>query len=239
MEAPISDFRFPTTNNGTSPMHRALVICENAGPAASTLDGALQACGFEVARAETPRNDARAWSLIAQPMTSPEDAAGQYRIWLPWAGFSPGSGAASALALPNRVGAADVTAVLLAFGYALISSEELGALFDVLYELGGHDTAIVSELVDSLVSTNDDDLLHLRRALASGRWTEVATLAHRIKSVGRMLACRGLVSVCARLEAVANGGGDESAFALVALMAPALLTLRERLLAGPAPRAHA
>lgn len=216
-------------------MHAALVIDETRSAGGNdALHAALDACGFAVTIGNgwpPPAERARR-ALIATCLGSSNPPPG-YRLWLPGTAGPEHVG----LELAGRVGLPDVVAVLLACGYTLANAYECARIFDTLGDLCGHDAGTVTELAETLIASNDEDLEALRRALAQGRRPDVAAAAHRLKSVARMLACPSLAAVCAQLEGRANAPSDTAgAAALAALLVPGFAALDIALRRGPERR---
>lgn len=213
-------------------MHRALILCEGAAFFSGSLSSALASCGFDVVeRSASPDDDLKGpWALVVRCRGCSGSAPVSYQLWsTQTAGAGLAADSATAFELSEPVKLADLVVPLLALGLPPITDDELAGLFDRLYELASNDDAIVAELIGSLVATNEEDLAALRAALVGRNWGEFASFAHRLKSSARMLACRGLVSVCETLE---NSGGHDDvprALALTALITSALTVLNARL----------
>ncbi|MES2007841.1 MAG: Hpt domain-containing protein [Pseudomonadota bacterium] len=127
------------------------------------------------------------------------------------------------LSAPVNVGV--LAHALAGHGFVAVSPSECAAVGTLLDTLAGGDADIVMDLVDSLVETNRTDLEMMRAALADGAWQRFGSGAHRIKGSARILECGALVTLCGRLESVAQFGDLATAQALLPILAPTLAQL--------------
>ena len=210
-------------------MHTALLVIGDTVVLDGSLSAALKACGFKVIQqnAEPKEGVNPPYSLLIQ-------SAAQ-RGWRLESGKTPRTASAPTFILADPVQIAEMVPPLLALGICPVTDADLDALFATLYKLAGSDDAIVVELAESLLATNDEYLGELRASLEAGDCGQVASLAHRLKNSASMLSCQGLVEVCIALETWGkNSAADEpdnvqTAHALVAWLAIAVNVLDNRL----------
>jgi HPt (histidine-containing phosphotransfer) domain-containing protein len=191
-------------------MNVALIVQD--GKDARALSQALEACGLAVSTAAKRPSPAesRHWTLIAARAPG---AAGS-RLLLPKA--APGGAAELFLPEPSLPG---VAGLLIGQGYTSLSESEREGMIAHRGRLCDNDESIVAELTRSIINANEEDLLTLRGALQRDSAADAGFLAHRLKSVARMLACLGLARVCEQLEARAKARGlDADAVALADLI---------------------
>lgn len=86
---------------------------------------------------------------------------------------------------------------------ALLNSARLGEL----YELGGH--AFVREIWQVFLETTAHDLPLLQKSLILGDLSQVAQIAHRLKSASGNVGAERMQGCCYTLELAANAGNDE------------------------------
>ncbi|WP_276288330.1 Hpt domain-containing protein [Cupriavidus basilensis] len=146
-------------------------------------------------------------------------------------------GAAFDATLTAPVNASSLARALAEHGFVAVSPDECAAVGALLDTLAGGDADIVRDLVDSLVDTNRLDLAMMRAALTDGAWQRFDSGAHRIKGSARILECAALVTLCGRLEAVAQFGDLATAQALLPILAATVEHLEASLTAmRPPPR---
>lgn len=212
-------------------MHRALLVCDAANVPDSSLNAVLGICGFEVVESMAlPADESvRSWPLVVGCCTGP-DGRVSHSLWVPVISGAPVTGTSTApVVLREPVTLADLTLPLLALGFTALTQADLDGLYDRLDELASHDETIVTELVVSLLATNEGDLAGLRTALLAAQADTVSSFAHRLKSSARMLGCFGLVAGCEALERRSASEDPRSALALIAWIASALNVLNTRL----------
>ena len=147
-------------------------------------------------------------------------------------------GAAFDATLSARVNASSLARALAEHGFVAVSPGERVAIGTLLDTLAGGDADIVRDLVDSLVETNRADLETMRTALMDGTWQRFGSGAHRIRGSARILECAALVTLCGRLESVAQFGDLATAQALLPILAASVAELDATLAAlRPPPRA--
>jgi HPt (histidine-containing phosphotransfer) domain-containing protein len=82
---------------------------------------------------------------------------------------------------------------------------------DMLRSVGGAE--MVGMLMRTFVQFADERMTKLLEEAAAGRWSEVASIAHAIKSSARQLGALALSDACAATEAAGRKGDPEAAAA--------------------------
>ncbi|GAB1576321.1 Hpt domain-containing protein [Bordetella petrii] len=121
-----------------------------------------------------------------------------------------------------------IAAALANSGYLLPLPGECPAIGRHISGLVEGDTAIISQLVASLMDTTSADLLGFQQACADQHWEEARARAHRIKGTAHMAGTASLARLSQRIEALAAQGQGETLRALHAIYVPAV----ERVLAA-------
>jgi len=103
-------------------------------------------------------------------------------------------------------------------------AQQLGALVD-------DDPSVVTELVASLLDTNQSDLRDFRQACAARRWPDARACAHRIKGTAHMVGAPALVALSQRIELLAQHEQGDTVAALASLYVPAVQRLSQTLAA--------
>lgn len=214
-------------------MNLALVIGrrpERLRELAERLEGlglAVDTCADTAALSDYPAaprvvlwdEDARGVPAKAQPAAI---AAAPIRLMISASGTA--STDIDAVALPSAT-EATLSHALLAAGYSLPDDAECAAIRQTLHDLVDGDSAIVAELIDSLLDTGQADLADYRARCAEANWVAAGSLAHRIKGTARMAGCASLVRLSERVEAASRNESGETVMRLNALFEPALQKL--------------
>ncbi|CAB3663839.1 Hpt domain [Achromobacter denitrificans] len=115
---------------------------------------------------------------------------------------------------------ASLARALLDTGYYLPADAECAAIAATLHDLVEGDSAIVGELIDSLIATGEADIAAYRARCAEGNWLAAGALAHRIKGTARMAGCASLTRLSERIEAASRAEADKLLPDLNAIFAP-------------------
>ncbi|MFD4841194.1 Hpt domain-containing protein [Achromobacter sp. NPDC058515] len=114
---------------------------------------------------------------------------------------------------------------LLDAGYRLPADAECAAIKGAIHDLVDSDQAIVSELIDSLLSTGEADLAAYQARCLEGDWAAAGSLAHRIKGTARMAGCISLTRVCERIELASRSEAGSVVERLNVIFTPAVQRL--------------
>ncbi|WMD20804.1 Hpt domain-containing protein [Achromobacter seleniivolatilans] len=124
--------------------------------------------------------------------------------------------------VPPPATEAQLLSALVNAGYSLPDDAECAAISQTLHDLVDGDTAVVSELIESLFDTAKADLADYRARCAEQNWSAAGSLAHRIKGTARLAGCRSLTQLCERIEMAARLEGRTAITPLNTLFEPAL-----------------
>jgi HPt (histidine-containing phosphotransfer) domain-containing protein len=91
--------------------------------------------------------------------------------------------------------------------------EDAKPALDLLRSVGGDD--MIAMLMRTFIDFGDERVAKLREEASAGRWDEVASIAHAIKSSARQLGALALSDACAAAEAAGRGPTPSSAAASV------------------------
>ncbi|WP_234707000.1 Hpt domain-containing protein [Cupriavidus metallidurans] len=130
--------------------------------------------------------------------------------------------------LPLRADTVTIAETFAGLGFVPFSAADAARLWPALDALTGGDADIRTELVQSLVLTNTEDLAALLAACDARDWDQARAMAHRIKGTARMLDCHATVAVCQAIESASIRQDGDTVTALVPLLTQAI----QRLLAA-------
>ncbi|MDM9560295.1 MULTISPECIES: Hpt domain-containing protein [Bordetella] len=220
-------------------MHNALVISRIPGWAAgSGLSDALSWLSLAVCESvgfdDVPKDPlAYAVAIVRLAPGDPPPTAAQWRD----AGLSDAIqlvvGSASdntayiGRVLPEPITEGVIATALANSGYLLPLPGECPAIGQHISGLVEGDTAIIAQLVASLIDTTSADLLCFKQACAAQHWQEVRARAHRIKGTAHMAGTASLARLSQRIEVLAEQQQADTLRALHAIYVPAV----ERVLA--------
>ncbi|MGT2491899.1 Hpt domain-containing protein [Cupriavidus basilensis] len=145
-------------------------------------------------------------------------------------------GAAFDATLTAPVNASSLARALAEHGFVAVSPDECAAVGAAARYPGRRRRRISSGIWWTAWSTpNRLGLAMMRAALTDGAWQRFDGGAHRIKSSARILECAALVTLCGRLEAVAQFGDLATAQALLPILAATVEHLEASLTAMRPP----
>jgi len=140
-------------------------------------------------------------------------------IWLALAGATQTAAPVHAtLQMPVRD--ADLIGALASAGYQAPADLELANINETLLRLVNGNRVVTAELVSSLLTTAESDIVDYRRECADRHWIAAGARAHRLAGTARMAGCDTLTALSIRAESLCAQGDIDDVMALNQLLVP-------------------